>query len=688
MRGAVRAAARRVAGCRPRWQELATPLAVALMLITLAAEPAAADPTTPTGVGDLMPTPDMVHGDSRTLFEQFSPTVYQIDTDLGFGPTDGVMGVFNGFAAELMFYVAAAVRAAIVVSWWLFSLTDIPQLNDAVSTMIGGASGELMGWLFPSALAAGGAIAFAMNRQARGSGLGQVAWVLAAGLLAVSFATAPANWVRGVDNTRQLGAAAVLQASSGAIAGNSTDPIDWPQPGYNGTTRDTLLRKSADATWRAFAVTPWCIANFGSVEACKRYGVDMLKQGPDLDKRKKWMQKNVYEAEGGKDAATPRYVQGHDPFSRIGVLAIAAIAATIFAAMTIGLAFAALMALVMVFLLLICGVIFALLWVIPGKPRQWGLSWFETLLGLIMQSVLATLVFGSVLALVTATMTLTTSMGWLPVIGLVTAICFGGIKLRRVLETITSMGSPGGGSAALLGYGAMRGVSRLLGAGRSWAGSVGSNGGLMRSRRPSLPDSGDESRQASPRPSGGSAPGARRFRTYAPAGSTISRAGGSRRTTNMGDYRDKAGLDSPEAGAAAPAAGTPARGGSAPAGRTRRTGKPSQPTSTRRPAGNRRTTNDSNPDDAAASTPAPRLSNEDGSRPGSTGSSPSRNGRDTRPPTPRRDTSVGRDGPPLPGSTVRRSPATPPVRRYREYPPPGSTSKPPSRRPQAEDGEP
>ena len=36
-------------------------------------------PTNPTGFADLLPTPDLTHGDTRTLFEQYSPMVYGLD---------------------------------------------------------------------------------------------------------------------------------------------------------------------------------------------------------------------------------------------------------------------------------------------------------------------------------------------------------------------------------------------------------------------------------------------------------------------------------------------------------------------------------------------------------------------------------------------------------------------------------
>ena len=190
--------------------------------------------------------------------------------------------IFNGYAYIVMMYIVAITRAAISVGWWLFSFTDVKPLTDATSATIGATGTQLVGWLLPSALAFG-AVAAYTQRRATGSALGQLVWVLVAGVLSISFAVAPATWLRGVDGARQLGAGAVMTASSDALGPTIQSPIPWPEPGFTGTPRDTLLRKSADASWRGFAVTPWCIAEFGSIAACERYGKGMLDVGVNAD---------------------------------------------------------------------------------------------------------------------------------------------------------------------------------------------------------------------------------------------------------------------------------------------------------------------------------------------------------------------------------------------------------------------
>ncbi|WP_344235147.1 hypothetical protein [Kribbella hippodromi] len=389
---------------------------------------------------------------------------YGLDFDTGL--TDSFNMIFNGYAYLVMMYITAITRAAISVGWWLFSFTDVKPLTDATSATIGATGTQLVGWLLPSALAFG-AVAAYMQRRATGSALGQMVWVLVAGVLSVSFALAPATWLRGVDGARQLGAGAVMTASSDALGPTMQSPIPWPEPGFAGTPKDTLLRKSGDASWRGFAVTPWCIAEFGSIAACERYGKGMLDAGVNPKDRMNYVKNVIVPAEGGEDSPTAKWVKGDNPFGRTAVVMLAAIAATLFGFLNIGLAFTALMAFIGALLLLVAGVFFACLWIIPGRPRQWGLNWFEALVGLVLQSFLAMLVFGTALTLVTAIFTLTGSLGWLPVTGLSIAVLIVGFRLRRLLDSLTTMMRPGSGSIMLGGLarrGAMGAVRRVMGA--------------------------------------------------------------------------------------------------------------------------------------------------------------------------------------------------------------------------------
>ncbi|MDX6240285.1 MAG: hypothetical protein QOG10_5105 [Kribbellaceae bacterium] len=456
-----------------RWsRRLRTALTVLAISFVITSQVALAaggqpQPTTPTGFGDLLPTPDLTHGDTRTLFEQYNPMAYGLDYEGSF--SDPFRPVFNAFAQMLMLYVVAATRAAIAIGWWLFSFTDIRPLMDSTAAAIGNTSTQLTGWLLPSALALGGVAAY-VQRRSSGTAMGQLVWVFAAGILAVSLALGPATWLKGVDGARQVGAQTVMGASDQVVGHTMKTPIEMPEPAFPGSARDTMLRKSGDAAWRGFAVTPWCIAEFGSLEACKRYGKGMLDTGVDQTKRLDYINGAVSTAEGGNGTPTVKWAKGENPFGRIGVLIVAAVAATLFAFLNIGLAVTALMAFVGCLVMLVVGVIFACLFIIPGRSRQWGMNWLEALLGLVLQSVAAMLVFGIALSMLTAVFGLSESLGWLPVTGLALVVLIAAFRLRRLLESLTTMMRPGVGSMMMGSFarrGAVQAVRRVMTAIRS-----------------------------------------------------------------------------------------------------------------------------------------------------------------------------------------------------------------------------
>ena len=135
--------------------------------VALAADPNQG-PTNPTGFADLLPAPDLTHGDTRTLFEQYSPMAYGLDFDTGLSDTFNM--IFNGYAYLVMMYIVAITRAAISVGWWLFSFTDVKPLTDATSATIGATGTQLVGWLLPSALAFGAVAAYAAPCDRKCSG--------------------------------------------------------------------------------------------------------------------------------------------------------------------------------------------------------------------------------------------------------------------------------------------------------------------------------------------------------------------------------------------------------------------------------------------------------------------------------------------------------------------------------------
>lgn len=430
-----------------------------------------------TGFGVLIPMPDMENGGQKTLFENYDPAQWVIPSELT-APLDVHLIVMH-YLVQLIWLLNILIGyGAVGLSWWLFSFTDIPELSDAVSNLIGGGATELMQWLFPSALAIGALVAYIDMKN--GSALNQLLWIFISSVLGLSFALAPNLWVNGVDNARTIGGDAVMSATASQITVDNSYPFDWPEMGASKNDQEELLRKSGDATWRALVVTPWCLTSFGSIEACERYGKDMLKQKSD-EERSDYIKDTVYDKEkddeysNGKDSPTSQWTKGNQPHNRLPIVIMALVVTAVFSILLIVLGFASMGALIASLLLLAVGVFFALTWCIPGRPRRWGTAWFEQLVGAVFVGIIVTMVFGATLVLETATFAATATRGWGPTLGIALVVICTAFTFRRTLTSIFSMGAAaGGGGLGIAGYLALRGLGtamKKVGGGKGRGGS-------------------------------------------------------------------------------------------------------------------------------------------------------------------------------------------------------------------------
>ncbi|MEV1040457.1 hypothetical protein AB0J01_27965 [Streptomyces sp. NPDC050204] len=505
----------------------------------------------PSGVGDLMPSPFIPNGQG-TLFETYEPSAYQLDKQLSTDLTGGdlIDGSMHEVASILMGILSMVGRAAITITQWCFNAVSLPEIEPAISRAISAAATPMATMFLPTAVAVGMFLAWA--RRSDQSMFGQLAWVVASAAIACTFFTSPQMWVKGVDEARQTGATVAMTTISGGLAGDTSNavPFQTPQPRWSGEDRDDTLRRASDAIWRTYVATPWCVADLGSLEACKRWGPELLKRGDDLDdkgdylaehldpsstnglsNREDYLKEHMNLKNAGSDAV--KWRQGHTPSGRIGVLVAAVISVVIFSALVILLAATTLASLLGALMLLVCGVVFACLWCIPGKPRQWGVSWFESLIGLTVVSFTSTMLLGSVMIVNTALLSLLNDFGWLMVSLLNIAAVAMAFKLKNRLDGIVSAGG-----AQLTGRGILSTVGHLA-ARRSLARAVGrsrssnSNPGGGRARRGGGggghggPGSGGPS-APSPSPAGGPYDfRVTRTRTYPPPPNYAPVAGGS-----------------------------------------------------------------------------------------------------------------------------------------------------------------
>ncbi|MEV7885176.1 hypothetical protein ACWD3I_25370 [Streptomyces sp. NPDC002817] len=408
----------------------------------------------PAGIGDLMPSPLKPPGGQGTLFESHPASTFQLDKQLSDDLTGGdlVDGSMHEVASLLMAVLTMIGRAAITIMQWTFKAVSLPEIEPAISRGIGAAAESMVTMFLPAALAVGMFLAWA--RRSDQSMLGQLVWVAASAAIATTLLTSPQTWVKGVDEARQAGSTVAMTTLSGGLAGDTSSslPFKTPTPTWSDDDRDTAVRKASDAVWRTYVVVPWCVADLGSIEACKRWGPDVVKLGDDMDKREDYLAENMTTDNAGHEAVQWR--QGHTPSGRLGVLLAAIITAVIFCALVIVLAAATLTSLLGALMLLVCGVVFACLWCIPGKPRQWGVAWVEALVGTVLTSMVAMMLLGSVMMVNMAMISLLNVYGWLIVSLLNIATVGTALKLKGQLDGIVS-----GGGAQLAG----RGVLSTLG---------------------------------------------------------------------------------------------------------------------------------------------------------------------------------------------------------------------------------
>ncbi|WP_116209294.1 hypothetical protein [Streptomyces olivoreticuli] len=461
----------------PRLRNLAVPLLGVLATLMLCGSVAnAADSPRKehktfevTGVGGLLPSPEIPKPGGKeagTFFETYNNDgLYELDTEYGMLDTDDFVEIFADIFMSLTVTVG---RAAVVCVQWAFKMTSLPGIEKAMTKAISASAGTVTETLLPSALVVGALVAWAGHRKS-GSSLGQLGWVFASGVLAVSLLTTPNVWVSALDSTRTIGTAVAFKATDAGLGNGTQEPIELGHEArYTKDERDTMLRKSADAVWRTYVATPWCIAEFGSKEACKEYGKELLDQGPSAKKRKEWLSTNVNgNPDGGQD--TLKWRQGHRPLGRMMVSFAALLGVALFAALAIMLAFASLASLLGALMLLVCGVFFACLWVIPGRPRQWGTKWFDLLLGFALQSFISTMVLGSAMIMTSVTTGTIGEYGYFAGAGLSICSVIAAFRMRRLMESIVGVSRAMGPGAAIGGLLTARGAMR--GAGKIWRGA-------------------------------------------------------------------------------------------------------------------------------------------------------------------------------------------------------------------------
>lgn len=503
--------------------------------------------TQPDGIGGLISLPLT---NSSAILTSVPADRYLLWADLGW--TDAGDKVANLFAQVLNMLCLLLTQLAIALSWWLERVTHTDGLGTELGDSLDRVSSELGGWLLPTCLAIGAGLTYGMARTGRGV-FGQLATVVAAGVLAVGMMTSSGPITGTLDDVRQLVATGVATMGADAVTIDTEVPFKWDADLESADPDVELSLKSGEAIWRTFAVTPWCEMNFGSLEACRAYGADWLRL-PDEKARENFVNGRIQDAEGGEDSPTVQYMKGHDPSQRL-VVGVLWLCSSIGVLVLIGgLALTALVAWLTALLLLALGVVWACMLIIPGWSRRIGATMFETIAGLTLVSALMSGLLAGTLLVTTAAMKLVGGQGWLPMALVGLGTLGAAWKAKGILErTLAGAGGIGGNMLTALAAG--RAMQKLRP--RMSHGGKGRAGALQRLRELRARGGGEGGTQRTPGASPDVSPSGSGAVIFTPRG----RRGVDRRSTHGTDdsrpARERGHDDQRPAGR--PAANAPAR---------------------------------------------------------------------------------------------------------------------------------
>ncbi|WP_237236689.1 hypothetical protein [Rothia nasimurium] len=429
-----------------RWKIFLTTFFASMWLGTALAQ--AADGG--TGISSLIPLEDWSNGGAKTLVEDVPTSAYSIESTKG-GITNPVIATMTGLASTLMLTVAEIGYIIVaIMSWLLGSAVAFEDTLD-ISPILGAAATESLGWLFPTCLALGAVFTYFDYLRDKAALNGLLTLGITA-VAAVSLALFPNVWVSGLETARAAGNT-VVSAVSSNTGGAATAPFEYEVVSFSGNTDfQAFARRATDAVWRQMVVTPWCVAQFGSVEVCQTYGKELLTL-PTSEEKKKYLEDTVLPGVGDKSAAG-QIITGDSWSHKLGSTFIATILVIIMGFLITSLVFSAVIAFFQALLLLILGIFFLPLGMIPGVTRSWLITWAMMLGSAVMANIIAMLMLSVSLGVVTQISI--SSMDWGRQFFVSLMVLFAAFGLKHTVATITGSGNTG--SSGGLG----RSISRVV----------------------------------------------------------------------------------------------------------------------------------------------------------------------------------------------------------------------------------
>lgn len=421
---------------------------------------------TPVGIGELFQAPDATQGQDPTLYEKYPDGAYSFDyEDLGtlHVVQNGVDTTFNGLSELAFAGTRAVTNGAIALTWQATDLTAFKTLGDTVEKGVSGVASFFSGWLLLSMLVLGAGAAISRARSQTGQVINDVGVMVFAGIAVVLLSTHSGPLLKAVVGVHDVSA----QASTKIVESTSTDlamPFKGPEPTYGQNEVDNSMRRMADATWRTYVVTPWCYAEFGSLSACERWGEQVLSRDTSplaQDSRLSYITTQIKGKIGDDKSDAYQTLTGHRGAYRLGISVISLICAIAFAGLTFVIALTSLISMMVVFLLLILAGLFVCFAAVPGRPRRWAQGWLGAVLGVYLLSIAALLALAGALAIMSATIALTSSLGWGATVIFTIAAIVAGARALGILKNVFEANNAGNGGLGGFLAGAAN-VRRLL----------------------------------------------------------------------------------------------------------------------------------------------------------------------------------------------------------------------------------
>lgn len=405
---------------------------------------------TPVGIGQLFQAPDASQGQDPTLYEKYPDSAYMFDyEDLGtlHVVQNGVDVAFDGVTDLTFAGTRAVTNGAIAMTWQATDLTAFNTLGDRVEKGVGGVASFFSGWLLPSMIVLGAGTAIFRFRSHTGQVINDLAIMAGAGIAVFLVSAQAGPILDAVVGVHDVGA----QASTKIIESTSTDlatPFQGPTATYGDDEVDNSMRRMADSVWRTYVVTPWCYAEFGSLSACQRWGEEVLSRNTSVlapDSRLGYITTQIQGKIGDNKSEAYQTLTGHRGAYRLGIAVISLICALAFAGLTFVIALTSLVSMMVVFLMIIFAGLFVCFAATPGRPRRWAVGWLGAVFGVYLLSIAALLALAGALAIMSATIALTSSLGWGATVIFTIGAIVAGSRALGILRNIFEANNAGNG---------------------------------------------------------------------------------------------------------------------------------------------------------------------------------------------------------------------------------------------------